>query len=69
MQFILSILITITILFLFTYKHNQYEPFYSSYRRVDLPSKYYYPYKYKFGFYLYPKYMKDYDLWRYRYNY
>lgn len=67
MQFILSILITI-IIFLFTYKHNKYEPFYS-YRRVDLPSEYYYPYKYKFGFYLYPKYMKDYDLRRYRYNY
>lgn len=64
----MQLIFIIIIFLLFTYKSNQYENFYS-YRRVDLPSKYYYPYRYKYGFYMYPKYMKDYSSWRYRYQY
>ena len=71
------VIIIIIILFLVFNKQKSKEsfftgPFYGSfygYRRSDMPNDYYYPYRYKYGFYLYPKYMKDYDLWRYRYQY
>ncbi len=75
----LVVLIIIIVLILVFKKHNNRSkesfftgPFYGSfygYRRSGMPTDYYYPYRYKYGHYLYPKYMRDYDLWRYRYQY